>query len=326
MSPENLSDKPVTKRRPLQERVVSVIKKDSSIPVFSSTALKLLDVTNQEDLDLATVAEIVKLDPGLTSKYLRLANSVAFGGQSITSVQDALVRIGMREIRNLASAIGGMEVLKLFRGKDKNVSPKSKSPKGAKSSSDVEWEMFWLHSLLTARLTDAISSGYRATSGKEYLAGLMHDVGKLFLQRYFPQEFGLIVDGASKRLCGMIEVERELFDITHSEISAMLCEKWHLHPEIIRGIRFHHEPMEAPRKNESDDDSQFLGICLCIADSLSNMCKANIPGSKDLENIDCETLPEWKFLSDFPVRHQFEIDVIGELAKAQEAIEVLSVE
>jgi putative nucleotidyltransferase with HDIG domain len=313
-----------TEKELLQDKVQAVIQKDSSVPVFSTTALKLLNISNKEDLDMETVAEIVKLDPGLTTKYLKLANSVTFGGQSITSVRDSLVRVGMNEVRKLASSIGVMEVLVMFRPTE--ASPKKSAVKKPKKT-DVEWEMFWLHSLLTARLTDAIAGAYRSTTGKEYLAGLLHDVGKLFMERYFSKPFHKVISAAVERNSSMFEMEQQLLDTNHAQIGSLLCEKWGLHSEIVRAIRFHHQPTSDLNKDPDDpENEQFLAICVCIADLLANMCKANIPGSKDLENIECESLPQWKLLSAYKTRHSFEIDVLGELQKAQEAIEVLSVE
>jgi len=198
--------------------------------VFSSTALKLIDAANRVDLDMGTIAEIVKLDPGLTAKYLKLANSVWFRGRSIMSVEDALIRIGLREVRRLASTIGVMDVLSLFRTgtRGRPINPRI----------EVEWEMFWLHSILTARLTESLAASYRAVVGKEYLAGLLHDVGKLFMGRYFHPQFESAMTRALEKGCGLFETEEELFDTTHAEIGWALCEKWRLHPEVARAIRF----------------------------------------------------------------------------------------
>lgn len=304
------------KKEILQPKVQSVIQQDTSVPVFSSTALKLLDISNKEDLDMETVTEIVKLDPGLTTKYLKLANSVTFGGQSITSIRDALIRVGMNEIRKFASSIGVMEVLVMFR-----------SAESSSKESDVEWEMFWLHSLLTARLTDSIASAYRSTTGKEYLAGLLHDVGKLFMEKYFSKSFYKVITSAVEKNCGMFEVEQQVLDTNHAEIGGLLCEKWGLHSEIVRGVKFHHHPTSDLNRDPNDvENDSLLAICVCIADLLANMCKANILGGKDFENIDCESLPQWKLLSAYKTRHSFEVDVLGELQKARDAIEVLSVE
>jgi len=301
----------------LKDRVHKVMKHDQTLPVFSSTALKLLDATNQIEMDLDIIADIVKVDPGLTTKYLSLANSVMFRGKSITSVHDALMRIGLDEVRKLASTLGVMDVLSLFRT-DQNQD-------ASKEEIEIEWEMLWLHCLLTARLTDALASAFRQTVGKEYLAGLLHDVGKLFLDRYFHQEFDEALKLGMDKKISFYAAEKTLFDIDHAEVGASLCEKWNLHEEVSRSIRFHHNPTASENQDSNDpDQQQLLATCICVADALANSCHANIQGGRDIEEIDVESLPEWEFLQRFKPIRGYEIDVATELKKAQEVIDLLS--
>ncbi|MBI4024427.1 MAG: HDOD domain-containing protein [Verrucomicrobia bacterium] len=305
----------------LMERVTRVLERDASVPVFSAIALQLLEIATQDDLEMRAVTEMVQLDPGLTSKYLRLAGSVAFGGQLIDNVHDALMRIGLREVRKLASTISMMDVLSLFRRE-----------KGSTSSNlhlEVDWEMFWLHSLLSARLAESLAHEYRPVSGREYLAGLLHDAGKIFLQRHFPLEFTNAMNHALKHGCGMFEAEKALFDITHAEIGGRLCEKWKLHKEVCRAVRFHHEPDSPSPLNEDADDPRnqhFLAACVCVANSLASLARANIQGVRSFDAADIESLPEWTLLQEFIDVENVDLDVFEELQKAQEAIQILALE
>ena len=313
MKPSSSNEKP---EKTLLDKVQKILDQDSTIPVFSTTALKLLQLSDEEDLEMGTLADVVKLDPGLTTKYLKLANSVVFGGKSISNIQDALFRIGMKEVRNLAMTIGVMDVLSIFQ--------RSSSDSGSSTQIEIEWEMFWLHSLLTGRLTECIAEAYRPTTGKEYLAGLLHDVGKIFLQRYFPKEFESAVAHAMEKGCGMFEAEQELFYTTHAEVGWNLCKKWCLHREIERAIRFHHEPNSPSPDNKDPVDPEnehLLATCICVADALANMCKANIQGTRSIEMID--SLPEWKLLQNYSIMEEIELDVEAELQKAQESIAIL---
>jgi putative nucleotidyltransferase with HDIG domain len=311
-----MSSLPKESASSLKERVHKAMKHDQTVPVFSNTALKLLDAANQIDMDIETIADIVKVDPGLTTKYLKLANSVVFRGKSITSVHDALMRIGMEEVRNMASTIGVMDVLTLFKGDQK---------KDSSNETVIEWEMLWLHCLLTARLTEAIAGAFRKTAGKEYLGGLLHDVGKLFLDRYFHEEFESAMKMALQNKNSFYDSELKLFDTNHAEVGGSLCEKWNLHEEVSRSIRFHHNPVSTENKDPNDpDNQQLLATCICVADALANSCNANIQGGRDIEEIDVESLPEWEFLQRFKPLGSFEIDVAEELKKAQEVIDILS--
>jgi putative nucleotidyltransferase with HDIG domain len=294
-------------KQPLHDKAMKALEKDMTIPAFSGTAQKLMSATSREEISMEEIGEIVMLDPGLSSKYLRMANSVAFGGKSIKSIQDALVRLGMAEVRRVASAIGVVDRFSRLKIK-------------------VDWNLFWLHNLLTARLTETLADAYQPVAGKEYLAGLLHDVGKLFLEHYFPQEFEAAIQRAMERRCGVFEAENQLFDVTHAEIGFALCEKWNLHKEITRAVRFHHDPTSPFNRDSLDPERQhFLATCICMADTLANMCNINIQGSKNFEGIELDAVPAWKLLQKYPPRKELSLDLESELQKARDTLESLNV-
>ncbi len=289
-------------KQAIRSVVIHELKNDTTIPSFSNVGLKLIDLVNQ-DVDILAIAEVVKLEPGLTSKMLRLSNSVAMGGKSIKSIEDALTRIGMAEVRNMALSLGVIDQVSNLRVK-------------------IDWNKFWLHNLLTARVTEILANAYRKTSGKEYLAGLLHDIGKLYLEHHFPNYFESALLCAMEEKVSAFEAENQLFDITHAEVGALLCEKWGLHKEIIRSIRFHHDPNSPFNKDlASPEEERLLAACICTADSLANMCKANIQGANDFQKIELEFLPEWQLLQKFTPRISLDLDLAVEIQKAQDTID-----
>lgn len=306
-----------TKQR-LRERVLHTIEMDSAVPAFSVSAQKLLEVTSQENVAMGEIAEVVQVDPGLTSKYLRLANSSYYGGKSIANVEDALLRIGMEEVRKLAAAVAVINGTACFREVDlvTTINPHAK----------IDWSLFWLHSLFTARLTEILANAFRLASGKEYLAGLLHDVGKLFMERHFPRDFESATLRAMERGAGLYEAEKQMFDVTHAEVSWALAEKWKLHREICRGIRFHHEPQSPFNKDPVDPDfEQFLATCISLADTLANICGANILGAKQVEVVEFESLPEWQLMQRYRPRGSLDLDPAVELKRTQEMIAAMGV-
>ncbi len=285
----------------LRSKVIEEMKKDSMVPSFSTAAQRLMDLV-AKDAPLEEISEVVNLEPGLAAKVLRLSNSVAFGGKSIQRVDEALFRIGMQEVRKLAMAIGVMDRVSHLRVK-------------------VNWNMFWMHNLLTARLTEVIAGVYRSSTGREYLAGLMHDIGKLFLEHHFAQDFEAIMLRAMERASGMHAAEVQLFDITHAEVGSMLCEKWGLHREIIRGIRFHHEPLSPFNKDPNNpEEEHLLAACVCLADALANICKTNIQGAQRYEDVQVDLLPEWKYLEEFKPKNVLDLDLGVEIQKVEDTI------
>jgi len=302
--PSSLHVKPC--RKLSRDSVLAILNKNVvAIPAFSASALRLKDLLKEQNVDMATITEIVKLDPGLTSQYLRAAQATdvkAACKKTTSNIKEALLKAGMGEVRKQATTIGVVDRVSNLRIK-------------------IDWSMYWLHSVLTARLTERIAGAYRPITGKEYLAGLLHDSGKVFMEHFFPQEFESVVMYAMERGCGMLEAEKRLLEITHPEISALLCEKWGLQREIVRSIRFHHEPNSPFNKDPIDPDQEkLLAACICVADILANICQANIPGAK-IYDQPFETLPEYLFLKTFTARTTLELDVASELEKAQKDIQ-----
>lgn len=249
------------------------------------------------------ISKIVELDPGLTAKYLRLANSPAFlTAEKISSVEDALVRIGMNEVRKLASLIAVVDVCHHFRV---NV-----------LVAHIDWRAFWLHNLMTARLTHQVTELYRPPSGKEYLAGLMHDVGKLFWEHYFPKEFQQVLNYSAEKSCTMYETECLLYDTNHADIGWALCERWSLDPEICRAVRFYHDPASAYNKQDDKDlDPKLLPACLCVANELAKGAL--------LPNFDVEKVDEWSHLEGYQRLQPLSINLTEQREFAQHTIESL---
>lgn len=296
------------KRTFSRDIVLNMLEKDTSVPALSASAQKLQEVLNNPEVGLDEVGEVVRLDPGLTARYLKLSNSAAYGGKSITNIEESLVRIGMTEIKRVALAIGVIDRVKHLRVK-------------------VDWGMFLLHSLLAARLTERLANAYREAGGREYLAGLLHDIGKLFLEHYFPEQFESVMLRSIERNCSMYESEKGLIGITHAEISAALCEKWKLNREITRSVRFHHEPNSPFNKDPSHPEEQtLLATCICVADAAANVCKANIQGTKTLDNVNFESLAGWDLLQKLAPRETLDLDVAGEFQKAQETLQAFDLQ
>ncbi len=294
-------------KKMIRERVMHAVQEDASIPAFSATVQKLNQLLRQQDIGIDDVSDVVKTDPGMTSKYLRLANSAAYGGRiEITSINIAMMRIGLRQIRMFALATGVLDSFRTLKIK-------------------VDWERFWLHSLLTARLAETLFSAYMKTEGKEYLAGLLHDVGKLFIQHYFPREFETIMLRAMERRKGMFSCEKKILNCTHAEVGSLICQKWKLHADIYRAVSYHHEPENAMIASSSlNKEQQLIIITVSLANQFANLYGINIKGAKILNIQSIEELPQWQLLQRFTPIHDFEFDIAEEIEIGQEIISAIT--
>jgi putative nucleotidyltransferase with HDIG domain len=266
-------------KRWVHDRIVELLTSETVVPAFSAVVTKLTTMTRDETVGLEDIADLVALDQGLSTRCLRAANAPSRGGQAISNIQEALFLIGLKEMRRIALTVGVMDNFNHLRIK-------------------INWRKFWLHSVLVARLTDKLAGAFREVNGMEYLAGLMHDIGKLILEHYFPREFEAIVLRSMERRCGHAAAEFDLLGLDHTCIGAALCQTLHVHPHIVHAVQFHHQPVHPAHTGNPEGDGGFLSACISVADFLANLREINIGGQKELA-YKLEDLPEWNYLTEF---------------------------
>ncbi|MBL67923.1 MAG: hypothetical protein CMO74_05650 [Verrucomicrobiales bacterium] len=289
----------------VQKKLMMLLARDAVIPPFSAAAIKLNQLTRKEDVTMEELTDVIEMDPGLASDCIKVASSVGFAARRISSIQQALMLIGMKQIQRIAFAMGVMKKFEHLK-------------------SAVDWDKFWLHSVLVARLTEKVAEAYRPSTGSEYLAGLLHDCGKLLLEHYFSDEFDAIVIRATERACGHVLVEKEFIGVTHAQIGAAICDCLAAHIEVIRAVWHHHDPF-TPSLDGRPDNSKFLAACVSVGDALANFSQVNIFGARIMdENVPFDQLPEWQFLSQYQMSYGLELDLEAEVAAAEEDLKAFS--
>lgn len=281
------------------QKIIQLLDNEGVIPAFSSSIIKLGRLTRDPGASMEDIKDVIEMDPGLSSDCVQVASTVGFAARRISSIKQALMYIGMREIQRIAFTVGVMKKFDNFKG-------------------IVDWDKFWLHSVLVARLTEKVAGAYRENTGAEYLAGLLHDCGKLFLERYFPEEFNAIIIASQKHKRGHVLVEKKIIGVTHAQVGGAICESLQTHIEVIWAVWHHHGPFNASFGRKRTDNSKFLAACVSVGDALANYTQANIAGARIMdENIPYDQLPEWKFLSQYRMTYGLELDLEAELSEAQ---------
>jgi len=243
------------------DRLNALMQNKSAVPAFSEAAVKLCTLAQNEDASMDDFAEVVALDPGLAARCLYVASSIGFAGHSIESIQQALMIIGLRELRRIAFTVAMVGAFAGF-------------------SARINWKKFWFHNVLVARLTEEIAKLYRDINGMEYLAGLLHDIGKVIIEHYFPKEFEQIIVGAIEQQCGHAQIEKTVLGVDHTQIGAAMCQCMQIHPHFLRAIRFHHEPTDAWHAADPSGDGGFLATCIATADHVANRVGKKAPRGK----------------------------------------------
>lgn len=191
-----------------------------SVPVFHAVALKLQQVLARPDYSIEEVHQLINADPGLASRILRSANSAFYAGLTkVSTIREAIVRLGAKEVANLAMVATQQD---LYRSGD--------------PAYNAIMQSLWRHAFCCAVGSKwlAQKSGFAGQAQEAFLAGLLHDIGKLFLLKGMEQVCREEELGKSATPAILTEVLTSL----HVEQGHQLMEKWHMPPiycEVVAG-------------------------------------------------------------------------------------------
>lgn len=177
------------------------------------------------------IAQVVAQDPYLSSQILRIANSSYYNfPMPVETLSRAIVVIGVQDLRDL---ILSSSIIRAFSKADNHV---------------FDMKRYWRHSVFTgflARQLGAKTSTRVMCRERLFMAGLLHDIGKLAMGVKIPEIMGIIINRAKAGKESYSEVEKLIFGLTHAEIGAELMRRWNL-PESMQVVaRFHHSPAKA---------------------------------------------------------------------------------
>lgn len=180
-----------------------------------------------DNCTLASLAEIVEKDPDLTARLLRLGNSAFFGFPTrLETVSEAVSLIGIQQVQDLIMA---SSVVEMFEG----ISPDS-----------VSMESFWKHSLGCAVAARCLAVARQLPKAEKFfVAGLLHDLGRLVLLCRAPADAKIIFSACQNQRCLMQEAEFERFGFDHTQIGETLMERWHFPANLVHAVAYHHRPM-----------------------------------------------------------------------------------
>jgi putative nucleotidyltransferase with HDIG domain len=191
-----------------------------AIPGIVATVISLLEAP---DSNPDKVADLILSDQVLAARVLRVVNSPLFrGGNKITSVKHALMHIGFKAIRE-------MILTKYFVDAFKD------------REQPFDIKTFWLHSFNVGAVSRRIAgmAGYHDLE-KAYLAGIVHDIGKVFMGHYLRKEYGEMLAGINGTPCRAHDAEQEFFGTSHCEVGLCLAQRWNFPPDYCDTISYHH--------------------------------------------------------------------------------------
>lgn len=190
-------------------------------PTFNY-AMKLL---NDSNASIESIASSLKRDHALAVRVLKAANGGAyFRGQTIATVEQAAVRIGISELRNI---VVGVAVLEQFGGDE--------------FEDFIDIASFWEHSIAVAFFCQEIARDARTMDPEEaFLVGLLHDVGRVVMIEQFGKDYAAAMSLARDLGTPLYTIEKRRYHIDHTDVASILFEEWRL-PETLSGpVSAHH--------------------------------------------------------------------------------------
>lgn len=221
------------------------------LPSVPATLARIIQLTNSPDASAEQVAGVVMLDQSLATKVLRIANSAFYGRRvQADTISDAVVTLGFSAVRNLAASASVVDAL----------FPKQMFP-------GFSWQDMWVHSVTCAVGSEVIFSRMSRAKGEAaFVAGLLHDVGKLVLARALPERFRQVVEAVKEFNFTMSQAERNLLSTDHAKIGGELAHGWSFPDTLCDGIAFHHSPQDA---GEHEELARAVGAANLLAKRMS---------------------------------------------------------
>ncbi|MGD8524532.1 MAG: response regulator, partial [Desulfobacterales bacterium] len=228
------------------QKLVSRIESLHSLP---SLYLEIMEELHSANTSFQKVGKIIAKDVGMTAKILQMVNSAFFGlRRQIASPKEAVSYLGLETVKSLVLTA------KIFLQFD------------PKKISGFSLDELWNHSILTglfAKIILQMEKQTREAINDAYMAGLLHDLGKLVLAQNLRDGYQQALTDARQSDRCLWEIENEIFGTTHAEIAAYLIGLWGLKYPVVEAIAFHHDPRRCP---------QNMGILTAVhtADTLAH--------------------------------------------------------
>ena len=242
-------------------KLSALFEQTQNLPNIPKIVQELIETFNQEDFDMDEIANKISLDPVLTAKVLRLANSAHYGvSRSVASTADASVLLGFSTLRTLVLASG--------------ITGAMQAPEG------FNREDFWRDNFAIAAIAKWMASYCKLNGETAFTCGMLHSIGELLIQLLLPAETKKIqaaVDAGGKPA----EVQLAMLGYNYADVGAELAQRWKFPQEIVEGIRQHANPLE------SSSGNTMAGL-VYLAVYINNSQKSKISDKEILQNFPIE--------------------------------------
>ena len=236
------------------------------LPVMPPVAAEVMRMAEDPDTDLSAIAELISRDAALALRVLKIANSSFYAmPREVETLQQAIVLLGYSALRSLVVAASMKEVFVRF---------------------GLAERLLWEHAVAGAVAANTLASQVGGINADEvFLAGLLHDVGRLVMYTQAEDEYQDVLTAIYSENADPIEAERAAFGFDHCEIGRLVLQKWKIPARLALAIGHHHDPMAA----SGDEGEKPVAALLQVAD---RMClRAGLgrrEANEELNPFDCD--------------------------------------
>ncbi len=223
------------------------------------------EMIEEPKLNIADLVQIISYDPALTASVLKVANSAYMGlGEPVENISSAVMFLGIEQITRIALNVGCFDV---FASKERGLSP------------DL-LKNIWLHSTAVALMSWRIAAAGKFDFEKDvYVAGLLHDLGKLFFATSYTAVYASIRARVAAGETAGLEAEADVFGLTHVEASQCLGQHWKLPGKIMEVATKHHDPTRA------NPEMRPMVLCIAVANVVAHQLIQDEPADQRLPDV-----------------------------------------
>jgi putative nucleotidyltransferase with HDIG domain len=227
----------------LKQKIINSIK---DLPAMPQVVLEIQNLLSATDISIKKISDLVETDQSITVKVLKTANSAYYGNsRKISTIQQASRVLGLMGLSEVVTMAG---TERLLRGK--------------LSGYGYDSEDLWKHSLAVAYGSKVLANLLDPrVSHTAHIAGLIHDAGKIILDRFIAEKRSEINTFMEIEQKTFLDAEIKFFGFNHADVASEICKKWKFPDVMSYAIKWHH----APSRSNKDFLSYILHMADCLA-------------------------------------------------------------
>ena len=248
--------------------IKSVLKSVDGLKPLPTTVMQTLKLLEEPDISIREVVAVISIDQALTARILSWANSAFYGfNHSATTLYEAITRLGFRRTKNILFTLSYSSLLR------RRV-----------AGYNLGNGELWRHSIAVAMTSQRLSERLAYPAPEEaYVAGLLHDIGKLMLDQYFKVNWDHLLELGQKYKMTLIGAEEYLLGLNHAQVGGELAQKWELPIRLAEAIAYHHTPTSGRAAPE-------LAAIVQVADTICLHLNIGLPHPSFLPALSIEGL------------------------------------